>query len=155
MSYSVRLLICQFLIYFVSVAGYGQETKNVDWQFRATTVSRDEVSVTISGTIEPGWHLYSQNIKEGGPIPTRITFENQNAFLLIGNTSEKGRPVIVHDEIYEMDVTWYTGTVIFSQKIKFLHPLGEIHGKIDYMTCNDYSCLPDQKLFTIKILDPK
>lgn len=126
----------------------------VQWQFKANFVTTDEVVLVITATLHPEWHLYSQHIKEGGPMPTRFTFEQKNDFVLIGSTQEKGDPFSYHDETYEMDITWYSGTVTFLQRIKILRT-STINGNIEYMTCNDHNCIPGKQKFSFANLLPR
>ena len=52
-----------------------------------------------------------------------------------------------------MDVSYFTKTVTFQQKIK-LKSAGAtvVKGKLEYMTCNDQKCLPPDDLeFSIPV----
>jgi thiol:disulfide interchange protein DsbD len=126
----------------------------VQWQFKTNFVTKDEVMLVITAALYPGWHLYSQDTKEGGPMPTRFTFDQTNDFLLLGRTQEKGKSFRYHDEVYEMEITWYSGTVTFSQRIKILRP-STISGSIEYMTCNDHTCIPGKQKFSFANSLPK
>src|SRR5690606_4833338 len=103
----------------------------------------------------PGWHLYSQFIAEGGPIPTRFTFENADGLDLIGMPEEKGKAFRFRDDMYEMEITWYSEKVDFSQKVSITESLSSIRGKVEYMTCNAHTCVPDSREFEIKVADQK
>lgn len=97
----------------------------------------------------PGWHIYSQHTDEGGPIPTTIRFANNQDFIPIGTTVENGLPETSCDETFGVNVTTYSGKVTFLQKIKLLHPKKNIHGTIEYMTCDANVCIPDRINFRI------
>jgi DsbC/DsbD-like thiol-disulfide interchange protein len=143
----VRIVVPLILLFTVRLFCFSQENKTVQWQFKAHFVTRDEVMLVITATVHPGWHLYSQDIKEGGPMPTRFTFDQTTDFLLLGETQEKGKSFSYHDEAYEMEITWYSGTVTFSQKIKILRP-STFSGSVEYMTCNDHTCIPGKQKFS-------
>jgi thiol:disulfide interchange protein DsbD len=88
-------------------------------------------------------------MEAGGPIPTHVRFETGDDVTLEGITLEKGDPQTIHDSLYEMDVTWYTGSVVFEQRIRLINPVTALRGAVEYMTCNDEICIPEQKTFSI------
>jgi thiol:disulfide interchange protein DsbD len=67
---------------------------------------------------------------------------------------EKGEVTKFHDADYEMEITWYTGVLSFVQRVRLAPQTTHIKGTIEYMTCNDYTCIPDKQDFNINI-DPK
>jgi DsbC/DsbD-like thiol-disulfide interchange protein len=135
----------------ISFPSAGQGYAPVKWTFGSATDNHNETLLTIKAEIKPGWHLYSQGIKEGGPIPTRFTFEPDDHYVLAGSTVEKGQALKFFDETYEMEITWFTGEVIFLQKIKTNPSLATVRGKVEYMTCNNEICIPDELEFKIAI----
>lgn len=110
-----------------------------------------EATLSITANIAPGWHLYSQFLKEGGPIPTRFNYERNDDYRLIGDTAEKGKRVVFYDDIYEMEITWYADSVSFSQRISLNHQVTTIKGKVEYMVCNSQMCIPDERQFTVDV----
>ena len=91
----------------------------------------------------PSWHLYSQFLKEGGPHqPDLYIFNQSDDYLMIGKAEENGKSKKFYDDIYEMDVIWYSGVVIFFQKIRMNKPVTTIKGKVECMACNNESAFP-------------
>jgi len=153
MALMLRVLIV-LMLYF-PVTCLCQKNNAVQWEFSSGPPINNEVTLTLKASIAPGWHLYSQFIKDGGPIPTRISFDQSFDFMLIGKTEESGNSVKFHDEVYEMEITWYSETVSFFQKIKLNQLASSIKGSVEYMTCNSYICAPDKQDFVIEIRPPK
>ena len=60
----------------------------VDWNTAVEKISETEYDLVITASIEAGWHLYSQNVPEDGPIPTAFTFEKGDGFELVGTPVE-------------------------------------------------------------------
>ena len=54
----------------------------------------------MNATIDKGWHLYSQYINMGGPLPTVFTFEPSSNYELDGKTSES-KPIDYYDDTYD------------------------------------------------------
>jgi len=138
----------------ISTFSLGQRTQLVQWQFKSEPIALDEAIIKFTAEIAPAWHLYSQFIKEGGPFPTRFIFEQTDDFVPLGKPEEKGEPIKFYDDLFEMDITWYKGTVSFLQKIRLIQPFVTIRGRIEYMTCNDDLCVPDSQEFIIKVSPP-
>ena len=44
--------------------------------------------ITVHAEIAEGWHLYSQKLEDGGPIPTSFTLEADTSFTPVGPWSE-------------------------------------------------------------------
>ena len=149
------LLRGPFLILSLNSA-FGQGIHPVRWHFQSDPAAlNQEIILTLTAHIAPGWHLYSQFMEEGGPMPTRFSFERSDDYVLLGKTEEDGNPVKFHDDTYEMDITWYTTGVSFVQRIRLVQPVTAINGVIDYMVCNDHICVPHKQDFSIAILPIK
>ena len=139
------------LLIFIFPIAFAQGNKPVKWVFKAEQTSASEISINISADVAPGWHLYSQFLKDGGPQPTKFYFQSSNDYFPVGSTDERGSQVKYHDDIYEMEIIWYSGAVSFIQKAKFNIPVFTIKGSVDYMTCNNHLCVPDKQEFTIDV----
>jgi thiol:disulfide interchange protein DsbD len=121
------------------------------WNFQCEQVSADEVNLVIKVMILPRWHLYSQYLGDKGPMPTRFIFKQDNNYQLIGSTEESGDPVTFYDSIYEMNITWYSDKALFRQRVHMKAPKTSIQGIVEYMVCNQHSCIPDRKEFNINV----
>jgi thiol:disulfide interchange protein DsbD len=87
------------------------------------------------------------NLPDGGPVSTEITYENRKGVELAGMPASTAAPVTVHDEMFNMDVRWYSETVTFIQKIRITDPENfALKGEIQYMACNDEMCLPPENV---------
>ena len=123
----------------------------MQWQFEADSAASGEEILKFTATLTPGWHLYSQFMEEGGPMPTRFTFEQNKDFVLIGRTEEIGKPVTFQDSIFGIAITWYSGKIFFLQKIRSTQPIMTVRGTVEYMACDDYICIPAKRDFSINL----
>lgn len=151
----MRAIILFVLIIAHAFTSSGQANQTVQWQFDVKHLGNGELLLRVTANIAPGWHLYSQFIDEGGPIPTKFNFENADGLDFIGTPEEKGKAFRFHDDIYEMEITWFSEKVEFSQKISITESLSSIRGRVEYMTCNAHTCVPETIAFTIKVPDQK
>ena len=123
----------------------------VTWSYAAKKTSPTEAVVFIKATIEDGWHVYSQFIKEGGPVKTTITFPASKTYTMVGKTIEP-KPIIRMEKVFNMEVGFFEHSVIFQQKVKLKAKQAVVKGSLEYMTCNDEKCLPpDVVEFSIPI----
>lgn len=152
-----------FLLLFI-VAGVSPATAQpqkiavpnvVKWEFSYDTVpgTPDELILKLTAKIDNGWHLYSQQVDDGGPVPTTFKFTaDEKNYQLIGTTSEPAGETH-HDETFEMEIKSFTEVAVFTQNIRRTskEPL-TISGEVEFMTCNNVQCLPPKSVaFSISI----
>jgi thiol:disulfide interchange protein DsbD len=143
---SVVLILMLFTFHAVS-----QILNPVQWGYASKRTSKTEAVVFIKATIADKWHIYSQNIKDGGPVKTTFNFNKSKAYYLIGNTAEP-QPINTFDNAFGINVGYFEKSVIFQQTIKLTASRVTVEGTINYMTCNDTRCLPPEDVkFSIQI----
>ena len=74
------------------------------------------IKVIVHADIEEGWHLYSQNLDEGGPIPTSFVLEDDSAFTTVGGWGE-GEPHVEFDPNFDMDLAYFSDGADFTIKL--------------------------------------
>ena len=124
--------------------GHGQVAEPVRWQVRTEKLSETEYHLIFNASIEPHWHLYSQNLPEGGALPTVFTFEGAGEdFELVGDTKESD-PVTEHDPVFDMELSFFDMNATFTQKIKLLQPGRKtIRAHVEFQACDDQRCIFD------------
>lgn len=137
---------------FLTVGAYAQIIQPVKWAYAAKKTGATEVTVFLKASIDAGWHIYSQNVKEGGPIKTSFTFAKSKDYTLVGKTMEP-KPITRFEKAFNMNVSFFENGVVFTQKIKLKSAnVTAIKGQLEYMTCNDQKCLPPEDVnFTIPV----
>ncbi|MEY3678022.1 MAG: hypothetical protein RI924_163 [Bacteroidota bacterium] len=135
-----KLLV--LLLVFKSLILTAQIEEPVKWSFTAQKLSDTEANLLIKAKIDKGWHLYSQFIEEGGPIPTSFKFTPSADYELVGKVSEIPQAVKAYDPNFAMQIAWHQDAVTFTQKIKLKNPNTTIKGVLEFMVCNDKKCLP-------------
>ena len=128
------------LLFFWSL---GLQAQNpVIWTTDLEKKSNTEYLLIFKASVQPKWHLYSQNLPKDGPLPTQFVFEGEGtAFELLGKI-EESETVKAFDPIFEMDLSWFEMQGTFQQKIRLLQPeLGVISGEINFQACDDKICI--------------
>lgn len=114
----------------------------VSFTVKYKRVNPTTVDIVFTGTAQPGWHIYSTNIGEGGP--TRATFgvDKIKGAKLKGGLKGGPGAKTMQDPIFEMPVTYYEGHATFTQHVELLDKDYELKGYLKYGACNDENCLP-------------
>jgi len=126
-----------------SGAPVSQILEPVKWDITAKKIESNKVELLFSAEIDKGYHLYSLNIPDDGPLPTVFTFEETNSFSLDGGITEVIIPVEEYDDTFEMDIKFFEDKAEFKQIIKLNSDDTNIPiiGEIAYMVCNDVGCV--------------
>lgn len=141
-----KLFSCLALLLFVFTL-QAQILQPVTWKFKLHDLPSAEKEIIFTAVTEKGWHLYDQNLPEGGPVSTTFSFETLKGAELIGKPVASLKPTEVYDELFAMKLRWFPGTVSFTQKIKVTNPAKfKINGEVEFMACNDETCLPPERI---------
>ncbi|WP_276090090.1 protein-disulfide reductase DsbD domain-containing protein [Pedobacter sp. JY14-1] len=135
----------------ISFAASSQILKPVKWAYASKKTGKNEATVFIKATIDNGWHIYSQNMAEGGPVKTTFTFAPSKSFTLNGTTAEP-KPVTKFEKTFDMNVSYFEKSVLFQQKIKYTGANPVVKGTVEFMVCDDQQCLPPETVeFSIPV----
>lgn len=105
-------------------------------------LSETEYEIRFNVDIEEGWHIYSTNLGEGGPVSASLTFENTKGVLKVGDLTFKGHEIAAYDKLFGMDVRYFENSVEFIQKVQLQDASYVLTGYFEYAACNDEACLP-------------
>lgn len=131
---------------FIVLAMQAQILTPVKWNVKLEDSATAEKTLVFTATLDDGWHLYDMNLPEGGPISTSFVFETLEGAKAVGSPVVSQTPTTVFDELFQMELRWFAGSVTFSQKIEVTDPKHlEVAGYVEYMACNDENCLPPEK----------
>lgn len=139
---TARFWVLLLVISLNIATGYSQILEPVKWSFKANRINDTEAELQFTATIDNHWHLYSQDVPEGGPRPTIFTFDKSNSFQLVGKVVEP-KAIEEYDPNFEMKVKYFSNKVTFKQKIKIVsNKPFKITGFVEFMCCDDHQCIP-------------
>lgn len=149
----MKKIILSLLLSFISLTIFAQIQNPVKWTYSVENNGKEEATLVIKASIDKGWHLYSQFIGEGGPVPTSFRFDKSNNYTLVGKVNEIPKAKPIFDEIFGMQVAWFESSATFKQKIKVSSNKDfKINGALEFMVCDDKQCLPPEEVeFTFDV----
>ena len=135
--------LCSFLLLmFVVLAAHAQIQDPVKFKTELKALSDTEGEIIFTAASDPGWHVYSTNLGDGGPISATFNVDKKNGLELVGKLKPVGNEISTFDKLFQMKVRYFESTAQFVQKIKFIASTYTIEGYLEYGACDDESCLP-------------
>ena len=105
----------------------------------------EAVSLTLTATIAPGWHLYAMAQPEGGPISTEVSLP-ATALATFARPIVASKPATIVDPNFDLRVQLYSESATFTLPLRVAAtaPAGAHPFAVEarYQSCNDVICLP-------------
>ena len=133
------LSICLLLI---AVVAQAQIQEPVKFKSELKTLVAGEAEIVFTATIDKGWHVYSTDLGDGGPISATFNVEKISGATVVGKLQPKGKEIASYDKLFEMNVRYFESTAQFVQKLKLTGGDYKIEGFLEFGACNDENCLP-------------
>ena len=105
-------------------------------------VSATQIDIVFTGKADAGWHIYSTDIPDGGPTPASFGIDEANGVKLAGKLKAGAGAKTMQDPIFEMPVTFFEHTAVFTQRVELTEKNFELKGYLKFGACNDENCLP-------------
>ena len=114
----------------------------VKFKTELNSLSDTEAEIVFTAAIDKGWHVYSTDLGDGGPISATFNVEKKSGVELVGKLKPVGKEIATFDKLFEMKVRYFENTAKFVQKVKLTGGAYAIEGYLEYGACDDESCLP-------------
>ena len=126
----------------ISTSLSSQILEPVKWSITENKTSDNTIEIRYKATIEKGWHLYSNELPDGGPLATEVTYKTLEGAEIVGDLVTDRVAVETYSDVFSMVLGNFKDEVTFVQKIKLLSPQYRIAGDVRYMACDDGTCIP-------------
>lgn len=137
-----KLYIFFFLTVVSLTSVFSQIHDPIKWTTEVKKISETEYDLISTATIDSGWHLYSQEVPEDGPIPTFFEFQENSHYKSIGGVKEDDG-ITELDPVFEMVITYFENKANFTKRIELTGDQGTtVTGEVEFMVCDDTNCLP-------------
>ena len=130
----------------LSLAVQAQMVNPVNFTSQLKTGKGAEAEIIFHATIDRGWHVYSTDIGDNGPIEATFNVVKMEGAELVGKLTPKGNVIKKMDKMFNMEVKYFENEATFVQKIRFTKPEYDIDCYLEYGTCSDESCLPPSEV---------
>ena len=140
---AVSMLIMAFMV-------HAQMVEPVKFTSTLKTNNTAEAEIVFSGTIDNGWHVYSTNLGNDGPIEATFHVNKLEGAELVGPLTPRGKEISEYDNMFGMKLRYFEKNVQFVQKVKFTKPQYNIDAYLEYGACNDEMCMPPTEVSIVK-----
>ena len=135
------LLSCLLMVLGLTTA-FAQIQDPVQFKTEWKKISDTEAQIVFTGVIDAGWHVYSTDLPEGGPISATFNTDKMEGVELDGKLMPEGKEIEAFDKVFEMKLRYFEEKATFVQKLKITAANYFIEGYLEYGSCNDENCLP-------------
>lgn len=137
-----RLFFCWLLTAILAMPVLAQIQEPVKFNSELKRISETEAEIVFNAVIDKGWHVYSTELGDDGPISATFNVDNISGAEVDGKLLPQGNEIEEMDPIFEMKVRFFESKATFVQKIKITDEKFNIKGYLEYGACNDENCLP-------------
>ena len=138
----MKKLLFPFVLLLFAVAVQAQIQDPVKFNSELKILAADEAEIVFTAAIDKGWHVYSTDLGDGGPISATFNVEKISGAEVVGKLKPVGKEISTFDKLFEMKVRYFENTAQFVQKLKLTGGAYQIEGYLEYGACNDENCLP-------------
>ena len=140
-----KTLLTWICLVFV-LAVKAQMVDPVHFKAELKTGNGAEAEIVFHATIDQGWHVYSTEIGEDGPIEATFNVVKMEGAELVGKLVPKGNVIKKMDKLFGMELKYFESEATFVQKIRFTKPEYDIDCYLEYGACSDASCMPPSEV---------
>lgn len=126
----------------VTLTVQAQIQEPVRFKTELKTLDFNEAEIIFTATIDNGWHVYSTELGDGGPISATFNAEALSGVEVLGKLTPVGKELSAFDKMFEMQVRYFEKSAQFVQKLKLTGGDYKVAGYLEYGACNDENCLP-------------
>ena len=129
-------------ILFILIPLFCFSQEPIKWLTSVEKKSDNSYILSTTAKIQDNWRLYSQNLEEGGALPTEFVFEEESIFDSFSIVSEP-KPITKYDPIFQMDQSYFINEVIYSQEVvlKGNYKDDILTQNLYYQVCDDRVCI--------------
>lgn len=133
--------------------GRSQILDPISWKATVEGNSTSTATIRLTAEMEDGWHLYSLNLPPDGPNSTVIDFQLPDGVSLDGPLTPSRKPVEKYDDMFSLNLSWWEGSVTFTQKVKIADQKTHTVGiEVSYQGCNDETCIaPKTEMLDVSV----
>jgi len=148
-SYSKKTMKRLYLLLYASMLVLlvqAQMVNPVHFTSQLKMLEGDEAEIIFSATVDPGWHVYSTDLGNDGPVSATFNAVKMEGVETVGKLKPRGNVVKQFDKMFDMEVRFFEHKAVFVQKVRFTKPQYTIDCYLEYGACNDEMCMPPSQV---------
>lgn len=126
------------LLMAVMSLGLFSVSSQVTWSYDIKDDKTDHPSLELVANIAPGYHLYAMDTEAGMPLEFFFSYKGVKAN---GSITADKKYTTAYNDIFESDEHYYSGKVVFVQKLTPIDEKFNVSVEIKGQVCNDQSCV--------------
>ena len=138
----MKRLVMSLLVGLMVLVAQGQMVNPVHFSSQLKKLKGNEGEIVFSATVDDGWHVYSTDMGNDGPISATFNVVKMEGVETVGKLQPRGNIIKQYDKMFGMELRFFEKKAQFVQKIRFTKPQYVIDCYLEYGACNDEMCLP-------------
>ena len=140
-----RILISLLAVIF-SISVRGQMMDPVHFTSQLKMLEGADAEIIFSATIDEGWHVYSTDLGNDGPVSATFHAVKMDGVETVGKLKPRGNVTKQFDKMFDMELRFFEHKATFVQKVRFTKPQYTIDCFLEYGACNDEMCMPPSEV---------
>lgn len=141
-----KIYLIGLLAVFFSTSVWGQMVNPVHFTSQLKMLANDQAEIIFSATIDPGWHVYSTDLGDDGPVSATFNAVKLEGVEKVGKLTPRGQVIKQYDKMFDMELRFFETKATFVQKVRFTKPQYVIDCYLEYGSCNDEMCMPPSQV---------
>ena len=138
----MKKYLSTMVLLLLALSALAQMATPVHFSSELKELKGQEAEIVFTASIDAGWHVYSTDLGDDGPISASFNIVKMDGAETVGKLQARGNEIKQFDKMFNMELRYFEKAVTFVQKIRFTKPEYDIDCYVEYGTCNDQSCLP-------------
>ena len=113
-----RLVLC-LAVLLSGLATKAQMADPVHFNSELRMLGGGEGEIVFTATIDPGWHVYSIDLGQDGPVEATFNVVRMDGAELVGRLTPRGKVVSQYDNMFGMELRFFEGKGAFVQKARY------------------------------------
>ena len=118
----MKKIISSTILFLIALSAMAQMMDPVHFTSQLKLLKEGEAELVFSATIDPGWHVYSTNLGNDGPISASFNTVKMEGAEPVGKLQARGSEIKKYDKLFDMELRYFEKAVTFVQKIRFTKP---------------------------------
>ena len=142
----MKKIMITCLLVLATVVAQAQMVEPVHFSSQLKEQANGEAEIVFTATVDDGWHVYSTDMGDDGPISASFNVVKMDGAEVVGRMKPRGSVTRQFDKMFGMELRFFEKRAAFVQKIRFTKPQYDIDCYLEYGACNDEMCLPPSQV---------